>query len=110
LGRVVDRHIKLYRYRSHPIVVQGEHLKEPLLHLVSAPKRSQNTQANSRRRRSEQRRNGPKKTSKPATEKEVEEVSTKATGSAACPQCGGTMIERDGPNTHVCKICRHEWR
>jgi ribosomal protein L37AE/L43A len=73
-------------------------------------------QANSRRRRSEQRRNGPKKTSKPATDKEVEEVeeveevSTKATMSAACPQCGGIWVERDGPNTHVCKICRHEWR
>jgi formylmethanofuran dehydrogenase subunit E len=119
LGRVVDRHIKLYRYRSHPIVAQGEHLKEPLLHLVSAPKSSKGMQANSRRRRSEQRRNGPRKTSKTATKEEAEEadeadeadeVPTKVIGSAACPQCGGTMVERDGPNTHVCKICRHEWR
>ena len=119
LGRVVDRHIKLYRYRSHPIVAQGEHLKEPLLHLVSAPKSSKGMQANSRRRRSEQRRNGPRKTPKTTTKGEAEEadeadeadeVPTKVIGSAACPQCGGTMIERDGPNTHVCKICRHEWR
>jgi len=31
-GRVVDRHIKLFRYRSHPIVSESQKLKEPLLH------------------------------------------------------------------------------
>ena len=34
LGRVIDRHIKLFRYRKHPLVTAGETLKEPLLHLV----------------------------------------------------------------------------
>ena len=71
-GRVVDRHIKLIRYKSHPIVAEGERLKEPLLHLVSAPKSARNFQASSRRRRSEQRRNGPKK--KNNQPKSVEEV------------------------------------
>ena len=33
-GRVVDRHIKLFRYRTHPVVASGDKLKEPLLHLV----------------------------------------------------------------------------
>ncbi len=107
LGRVVDRHIKLVRYRTHPIVAEGQHLKEPLLHLVSAPKGQKNAQASSRRRRSEQRRNGPRKKTAVVEESEPESTSN---NSAACPQCGGTMIERDGPNTNVCKICRHEWR
>ena len=105
LGRVVDRHIKLFRYRTHPIVAQGDNLKEPLLHLVSAPKSGKTAQADSRRRRSEKRRSGPRKTSNPEESTEPKNVS-----SDACPQCGGTMIERDGPNTNVCKICRHEWR
>ena len=35
-GRVVDRHIKLFRYRTHPVVASGEKLKEPLLHLVAS--------------------------------------------------------------------------
>ena len=34
-GRVVDRHIKLFRYRTHPVVASGDKLKEPLLHLVA---------------------------------------------------------------------------
>ncbi|MDC0557108.1 hypothetical protein OAO34_04910, partial [Candidatus Poseidoniaceae archaeon] len=81
----------------------------PLLHLVSAPKGAKSSQAKSRRRRSEQRRSGPRKKVEVATDDEDTEVSR--TGSKnACPQCGGTMIERDGPNTNVCKICRHEWR
>ena len=107
LGSVVDRHIKLYRYKSHPIVAQGDKLKEPLLHLVSAPKSAKSSQATSRRRRSEQRRSGPKKKSTP--EKSEKKASDKSR-SGTCPECGGSMIERDGPNTNVCKICRHEWR
>ena len=109
LGRVVDRHIKIFRYRTHPIVAQGDRLKEPLLHLVSAPKGAKSSQATSRRRRSEQRRSGPRK--KVEVSKDEDESSkSKAGSSTACPQCGGTMVERDGPNTNVCKICRHEWR
>ena len=109
LGRVVDRHIKIVRYRTHPIVAQGERLKEPLLHLVSAPKGAKSSQAKSRRRRSEQRRSGPRKKAEASTDGETTK-SSKAGSKNACPQCGGTMIERDGPNTNVCKICRHEWR
>lgn len=78
-----------------------------LLHLVSAPKGAKNSQANSRRRRSEQRRNGPKKRNN-APKAEVK--SSVATNSKACPECGGTMVDRDGPNTNICRICRHEWR
>ena len=107
LGRVVDRHIKLFRYKSHPIVTEGERLKEPLLHLVSAPKGAKSSQATSRRRRSEQRRSGPRKKTVP---EETKKESSSKSESSSCPQCGGNMIERDGPTTNVCKICRHEWR
>jgi len=104
LGRVVDRHIKLVRYKTHPIVDAGEKLKEPLLHLVSTPK-SSGKQANSRRRRSEQRRAGPRKTESKAVEsKPVEKLK------GECPECGSAMIERDGPTVNLCKVCRHEWR
>ena len=34
LGRVVDRHMKLIRYKSHPLVLDGGRISEPLLHLV----------------------------------------------------------------------------
>ena len=106
-GRIVDRHLKLIRYRSHPIVAEGERLKEPLLHLVSAPKGARSSQASTRRRRSEQRRSGPrKKTSNPKSA----ETKVDVTNSKTCPTCGSNMIERDGPSMNVCKLCRHVWR
>ena len=38
LGRVVDRHIKLLRYRNHPLATAAETIPEPLLHLVQGKK------------------------------------------------------------------------
>lgn len=111
LGRVVDRHIKLVRYKSHPIVDAGEKLKEPLLHLVSAPK-SSSKQANNRRRRSEQRRSGPRKTesAKKDTVKNESDKTAVRSVKGECPDCGSSLIERDGPTMNLCKVCRHEWR
>ena len=108
IGRVVDRHLKLFRYRTHPIVAEGKRLKEPLLHLVSTPKSGRNSQANSRRARSEQRRSGPRK-KKPSQPKSSDST-TVAVNSKECPECGSTLVERDGPNVLVCKLCRHQWR
>ena len=112
LGRVVDRHIKLYRYRSHPIVIEGEHLKEPLLHLVASSKAGKSREAASRRRRSEQRRSGPRKqgNKEKSESKDSEDSKTVVAIGSDCPECGCDMVERDGPNTKICKICRHEWR
>jgi len=112
LGRVVDRHIKLVRYKTHPIVDAGEKLKEPLLHLVSTPK-SSGKQANNRRRRSEQRRSGPRKTESKKSEDKSESKSESKSMSYAknnCPECGSSLVERDGPTMKLCKVCRHEWR
>ena len=111
LGRVVDRHIKLIRYKSHPIVAEGEKLKEPLLHLVSGGKTATSKEVAARRRRSQQRRSGPRKqTPRVEIEKSKDSEEAKATSSIDCPECGCDMVERDGPNIKICKICRHEWR
>ena len=59
LGRVVDRHLKLFRYRTHPVVLAGESLKEPLLSIVNTPaKKSKAAKARESRARNRQR-NGP---------------------------------------------------
>ena len=57
LGRIVDRHIKLIRYRNHPVVLANEKLSEPL-HLVVSDDGAKSKQATQRRNRS--RKNGPK--------------------------------------------------
>ena len=50
-GRALDRHIKLARYKSHPLVVAGEVLKE-LLHLVATKPAATSNQAKKRQQRS----------------------------------------------------------
>ena len=58
-GRVVDRHIKLLRYRTHPVVSSGDKIKEPLLHLVA--NQGKTVDENARRRRNKSKSNNKKK-------------------------------------------------
>ncbi len=112
LGRVVDRHIKLYRYKTHPIVLENQRIKEPLLHLV-ASKPGRSKEASARRRKSQSRKSGPRKQASANKDKETDEVTDEEivveTKSVECPECGCDTIERDGPRVKVCTICRHKW-
>lgn len=107
LGRVVDRHIKLFRYKTHPIVLENERIKEPLLHLV-ASKPGKSKEASARRRKSSARKSGPRKQASANITAENEDLEIK-TESIDCPECGCDIIERDGPRNKVCTICRHQW-
>ena len=115
LGRVIDRHIKLFRYRKHPLVTAGETLKEPLLHLVASTTASKGNDARRRQQRSQ--RNSSRKNSKPSktstsTESEVKSQSSDSvwdTNSKECPKCGLTMVSKMVPRTKRCDVCRHEW-
>ncbi|RJU98780.1 MAG: DUF106 domain-containing protein [Candidatus Poseidoniales archaeon] len=113
LGRVVDRHIKLFRYRSHPMVKSGETIKEPLLHLVAGQNKTKSADARRRQQRS-QRQNSNRKASKSKAEESssaVESTPKANTRSVAkeCPECGMDMISTLGPRTKRCDVCRHEW-
>lgn len=119
-GRIVDRHIKLFRYRNHPLVNAGETIKEPLLHLV-AVKPSEKSQQDKRRQRS-QRKGGPRKqnnaasassssssSSDSSTEKEQVKSSGRSNKKSQCPDCGSNTFTNDGPRTKRCTICLTEW-
>ena len=117
LGRVIDRHIKLFRYRKHPLVMSGETLKEPLLHLVATSTESKGGDARRRQQRSQRNTNSNRRKSK-SNKKDsniweqndrAESQSVSATGSNECPECGLTMVTRMGPRTKRCDVCRHEW-
>lgn len=100
-GRVVDRHIKLFRYRNHPLINSGEVIKEPLLHLVATKPTEKSEQARKRQQRS-QRKGGPRK------QNNVQ--STEFSGQKnECPDCGSNAITKDGPRTKRCNICLTEW-
>ena len=115
LGRVIDRHIKLFRYRNHPLVTAGETLNEPLLHLVASSTASKGNDARRRQQRSQ--RNSNRKNSKSnknsssSKEEKVPETSQPVwdKNSKECPKCGLTMVTKMGPRTKRCDVCRHEW-
>ena len=113
LGRVVDRHIKLVRYRSHPVVLAGESLKEPLIGLVAGGASKQSEEAKRRRQKARQQRrksrsHGPRKSVN--EEDEEAEAPAKSLEGAQCPECDSEMVVRDGPSNLRCRVCLHEWR
>jgi uncharacterized membrane protein (DUF106 family) len=108
LGRAVDRHIKLWRYKSHPVVVAGETIKEPLLHLVATD------ETKTRMNRSRHHRGGPRKQKSQQSTDSSRELSSDITGSVSdavifCPQCDNNIVARLDGRNH-CKVCMHRWR
>ena len=111
-GRVVDRHIKLLRYRTHPVVSSGDKIKEPLLHLVA--NQGKTVDENARRRRNKSKSNNKKKSKNNEKTSETKKSSTKSdTYSSAlnltCPECGCDMVSKAGPRKKRCDVCRHQW-
>ena len=108
LGRAVDRHIKLWRYKSHPVVVAGETIKEPLLHLVATDV------TKTRMTRSRNRRGGPRKQKSQQSAGSSGELSPDTVDSVSddvifCPQCDNNIVARLDGRNH-CKVCMHLWR
>ena len=111
-GRVVDRHIKLIRYRTHPVVSSGDKLKEPLLHLVANQDKA--VDKNAKRRRQKSKSQAKKKastdTTKNTTSKKTNKTETySGVDGLTCPKCGVDMISKAGPRKKKCDVCRHQW-
>ena len=112
LGRIVDRHLKLLRYKTHPVVLSGELIPEPLLHLLEEEKTR--TSSDGRTRRTQRKRAGPRKTGIQSSD------SLKRTGGnqhvappqkgTICPSCDSDMISRTAQGQLRCDVCRVEWR
>ena len=102
LGRIIDRHIKLIRYKSHPIVVAGKTIKEPLLEDFRNKNEKKPFSGSSGIKRNRQQRQ--KNTS----------VKNKSYGSikleGECGICGSSEIERSEVGKLRCITCRHEWK
>lgn len=100
LGRVVDRHLKLIRYRSHPLVLAGGSIPEPLLAEVKA--RPTAAAASSVRSQGARRRQHTASTGQSS--------STGVASTSQCPRCDGEAIDAIARGRSRCAICRHEWR
>ena len=110
LGRIIDRHIKLFRYRKHPLVTAGDTLKEPLLHLVVSSTSSKDSDAQRRKQRGQRNSQNNRRKSRPSVKEEKsEQSSTRDTDSNECPKCGLTMVTKLCARSRRCDVCRHEW-
>ena len=111
LGRIIDRHIKLVRYSRHPLVISGETIPEPLLHMLDDVQRGSNASSTVRR---SQRRAGPRKTGIPSKKHSQRGSGNKHAAppreGATCNICNSDMISRTPKGLLRCDVCRSEWR
>ena len=103
LGRIIDRHIKLIRYNSHPIVVAGKTIKEPLLEQFRTVNEKKPFQSNNKKYGGSANIKSKKRSNKTKSHRAV-----KLEGK--CEICNGIDIERTDSGKLRCIICRHEWR
>ena len=94
LGRVVDRHLRLWRMRNHPLILSGASIPEPLLAEVA----ERDTRQRERPLRQRTQRRG-----------------SSGTGGLpgpidSCPRCSGLHIEHLLRNGHRCGVCLHAWK
>lgn len=95
LGRMIDRHMKLLRYRNHDRVTSGELMPEPLLHLV-APKKQNRAGRRSKR--------GGK--SRPTDRRSATNRITNAlTMGVRCDGCGNTETITAPGKGVICAVC-----
>ena len=102
LGRIIDRHIKLLRYKTHPIVVAGKTIKEPLLDEFrsKSEKKPFSNNYNKKKNRVQKSNNSSTKT-RGHNSKKME---------GECTLCGSSEIERSVNGKLRCITCRHEWK
>ena len=110
LGRILDRHIKIVRFSRHPLVLSGETIPEPLLHMLDDAK---GKSASSAVRRS-QRRAGPRKTGGHSKNSDQRRSGNKHVAppreGSKCKICNSDMISRTSKGLLRCDVCRSEWR
>ena len=111
MGVSLTVYIKLARYKSHPLVVAGEVLKEPLLHLVATKPATTSSQAKKRQQRSKRSQQQRKRSSSSSGKSAPPQESPGLLAGIAleCPECDSDVITHDGPRLKRCNICFHEW-
>ncbi len=111
IGRIIDRHIKLVRYSRHPLVLSGQTVPEPLLHILDEDRKTESSASRTRR---SQRRAGPRKTGKQSRHSSQrrsgnQHVAPPREGEK-CNFCDSHLISRTPRGVLRCDVCRNEWR
>ena len=106
LGRIVDRHIRLLRYRSHALVLAGELLPEPLAAYLKSGKAAEKKRGGNRKKS----RDGPRKRAGAAAKTANEVAKSEAVEGLTCPACDGSDVTRASNGKMQCGLCLEEWR
>lgn len=108
LGRIVDRHIKIIRFGRHPLILKGDPIPEPLLHLL----KEETKKAPATTRRSQRRsRDGPRKRGQESETKRSGNVhAAPPKAGTSCPDCNSLSVSRVNSGRIRCDVCRNEWR
>jgi len=102
-GRIIDRHIKIFRLSRHNLVLSGDKIQEPLLHLLEDKRPAE---GRARSQRSGQR-------TKPSNRKAPTRSSGRSSKSGTafgCPTCGNTETQKTSRGSMRCRVCLEEWR
>ena len=105
-GRILDRHIRLYRYRTHPLIVSGEKIPDPLLDMLKDT--GKESRSSSRTQRS-QRGGARKSTSKPR-KKSGNQIISSTVIEGTCPVCDSTDLSRGKAGHLRCGVCWESFR
>ena len=103
LGRVIDRHIKLVKYKSHPVVVAGELIPEPYAEELKTEQKSKTK----RNAKAHNKRKNMKGNQDKVIKKHTEKIKFEG---ITCPTCMSTEIERASKGMIRCVLCREIWR
>jgi len=109
LGRVLDRHIRLIRYRTHPLMVAGEKVPEPLLAML---KDNPKENASSMKVRQSQRGGRRKRSNKEESliPKSANTILSPTAVQGECPVCNSSNIARGKGGRLRCNVCWESFR
>ena len=109
LGRILDRHIRLIRYKTHPLLVAGEKIPEPLLAMLKDnPKEKSSSMKVRQSQRGGRRKRSPKEES--SMPKSVNTILSPTAVQGECPVCDSTNIARGKGGRLRCNVCWESFR
>lgn len=106
-GRVLDRHIRLFRYKTHPLIVADKKIPEPLLEMLKDS--GKESRSSSRTQRSQR---GGKKSSIGFKGKKNSgnQIISSSMVEGSCPICSSTDLSRGKAGHLRCGVCWESFR
>ena len=103
-GRIIDRHIKIFRLARHKLVLGGTTIPEPLLHLLEDKRPAEG------RSRGQRSTSKTRNTRRPSNSRSGSKPTSSRASMDSCPSCGNTGAQKTTRGSLRCRVCLEEWR